>query len=479
MLTSADHLFDVGVIGAGPGGVAAAVSAASSGASVVVVDACARPGGQFYRRPASPVITNTTTHSWRAFDRLEERFESMRVAGRITLRSETTVWSASGSGPFALRLRGSEREPDRLSQAFARSVVVATGAYDRHLPFPGWDLAGVLSGGAAQAVVKSSGVLPGSRVVVAGTGPFLLAVAATMIEAGARVVAIVEANSPVPLVTKAPSLVGVAGRGADLARYIGLLIRNRVPYLRRHRVVAAEGEGKLERAVVMPVDRQWHPTGRTSRVFECDALAVGFGFLPQHELLGQLGCGFRGAQDGGIAAVVDAHQRTTVRGVLACGETTGIGGADLALAEGLIAGASAAREVGLSSVLRDGALARTQARVRRLRRAQDSLHPAFPVMDGWISALEADTVVCRCEGVTTAEVDQAIHELGARDARTVKLLSRAGMGWCQGRMCGFSVERMCAASVGNQEATVAPKRPITTPVSLGALAERPSLDNRA
>ena len=341
-------------------------------------------------------------------------------------------------------MRGGERRHDQLFDAQARVVVVATGAYDRQLPFPGWDLPGVMSGGAAQSLVKSSGVLPGSRIVVAGTGPFLLAVSCTLLEAGADVRAVVEANGPERLLLRAPALLGAWRRGGDLARYTATLARHRVPYLRRQRVIAAEGDGTVERVVLVPVDGDWNAVDGRERVIECDALAVGYGFSVQHELLGQLGCELHTGVDGALSAVVDRGQRTTVRGVLACGETTGVGGADLALAEGVVAGASAAQAVGRTPDARTVDLPAARRHVRRLRRAQDALHAAFPVKTGWIQDLRDDTTLCRCEEMTVSDIRRAIDELGARDARTVKLLARAGMGWCQGRMCGFAVEQLCS-----------------------------------
>ena len=470
-----DHV-DVAVIGAGPAGTAAAVVAAESGARVALIDAGWRPGGQYYRRPADPALTTPAHHPWPAFDALEVRLAAAtsRTAGdprgSVTIHPGTTVWSASGTGPFTLRTRGDERHPDRTGTITARAVIVATGAVDRQLPFDGWDLPGVMSGGAAQSLVKASGVLPGRRVVVAGTGPFLLAVAATILEAGGTVAAVVEAGSPERLLSRIPALLPQVGHVAELARFTALLARHRVPYLRGHRVLQAHGDDHLESVLIGRVDAQWRRTPHPPRALACDALAIGFGFTAQLDLLQQLGADLVQRADGGVAAVIDSGQRTTIPGVLACGETTGIGGAELALREGLVAGASAARAVGCEPVLRDPQLARTIAWVRRNRAAQDALQSAFGVQEGWQEDLAADTVVCRCEEVTAGQVRSAIGDLGATDARTVKLLTRAGMGWCQGRMCSTAVEGICASAGGGPSDPRGGIRPIVVPVPLGALA---------
>ena len=473
---------DVAVVGAGPAGVAAAVVAAESGARVVLIDAGSGPGGQYYRQPAPELPArpgDPPPHPWRAFDELHRRLRRQVTAGRAMLSPDTTVWAAEGRGPFLLRTRRGDREPRApLGAVTARAVVVATGAFDRHLPFPGWELPGVISGGAAQALVKGSRVLPGRATVVAGTGPFLLAVAATLLEAGGRVVAVVEANAPGSLATRLPHLLPAASKGRELARFVALLARYRVPYLRRHRVVRATGADGVESVVVARVDNRWRVKPRSVRTLSCDALAVGYGFTAQTDLLLQLGCPVVAGPDGGLAVDVDTMQRTGVAGVVSAGETTGIGGADLALLEGLVAGAAAARHCGAVPALAAAELARLRRRIARLRRFADALHRAFPVVEGWQAELDDDTVVCRCEEVTAGEIRQVMHGLGAGDARTVKLLSRAGMGWCQGRICGFPIDRMCASlpdavgddATGADRLTRASVRPLAAPVPLASIA---------
>jgi thioredoxin reductase len=474
---------DVVVVGAGPAGVAAAVTAAESGARVTLVDAGARPGGQYYRRPTEPLAragSGVDAHRrWREFDAVEARLRVLVEAGRVRVTHDTVVWAVAGGGPFVVHTRGSDRDPV-LASVTTRCLVIATGAFDRHLPFPGWDLPGVMSGGAAQALVKGSRVLPGRRVVVAGTGPFLLAVAATVLEAGGSVAAVVEANAPESLVARAPRVSAAWARSGDLARFSALLARHRVPYLRRHRVVEAIGSDALTGVTVSKVDSEWRQRPGTARHIACDTLAVGFGFTAQTDLPLALGCAVELAPDGGLAVTVDDDQRSTVPGVLCAGETTGVGGADLALTEGVLAGAAAATFLGLAVAVSERDHSRARTRVRRLRGFAAALHESFAVHDGWRDDMRDDTVVCRCEEVRLREVREARDELGAPDARTVKLFTRAGMGWCQGRICGYAVDRLCSADLAAsggaaQSAGVlaaAARRPVATPISLGALAAR-------
>jgi hypothetical protein len=329
--------------------------------------------------------------------------------------------------------------------------------------------------------VKGSGVLPGRRIVVAGTGPFLLAVAATLLEAGGEVLAVVEANGPESLLARAHRVAPAWARAGDLARFTALLARNRVPYLRRRRVVEAFGTSSLTSVAVARVDRDWRRTDHEVREIACDTLAVGFGFTAQTEIALALGCEAELSGDGGLAIRVDVGQRTTVRGVIACGETTGVGGADLALQEGLVAGTSVAQALGLRSVLSERELSTARTRVRRLRGFAAALHESFPVRAGWEDDVRDDTVVCRCEEVSTVAIRDAVLELDAPDARTVKLMTRAGMGWCQGRVCAFAVDRLCTSLTGGVGGdlgalTAASRRPVGVAISLGALAELTSAD---
>ena len=225
----------------------------------------------------------------------------------------------------------------------------------------------------------------------------------------------------------------------------------------------------MESVTISRVDADWHPVYGSDRVLECDALAIGYGFTAQTDLAGQVGARMRVASDGGLAIEVDERQRTSVPGLLAAGETTGIGGVDLARMEGLIAGVSAVELCGRPPALSDPAIVRGMRDVVRLRGFADALHATFPVRDGWRDDVDDSTLVCRCEEVSAGAVRGAVSGLGATDTRSVKLLTRAGMGWCQGRICAPPVDALCgfdsAASLRG-----ASYRPVAVPVPLGAIA---------
>ncbi|WP_240106985.1 NAD(P)/FAD-dependent oxidoreductase [Streptomyces sp. MUM 203J] len=531
---------DLAVIGAGPAGLAAAVTAADLGLTVTLLDAGERPGGQFYRHPGPGLGARRPEalhHGWRHFASRMRRLGTHRDAGRIVHRPFHHVWTVvpDDGVPGEARVwrlhavAGPDETPVTVR---ARAVLLATGAYERQLPFPGWTLPGVVGAGGAQAMLKSGLVLPGlgvspgraeprPRIVVAGSGPLLLAVAGSLAAAGARVPAVVEGADYTAYARFLRVLARNPGKLGEGALHGGALLRHATRLLTRHAVTAAHGTTRVEAVTVSRLDRDWRPVPGTARRVPCDALAVGHGLVPQLELATGLGCATRRAPDGTPALALDDDQATSVPGIWAAGETGGIGGADLALTEGELAATAIARALRTTPRTRyahpatapgapaphdpapshgtppahdppahdppphspprsvgpeaqHGAPAdprRTAALVRRrarLRGFADAMAAAHRPGPGWADWLRGDTEVCRCEEVTADRVREAVTELGARDARTVKLLTRAGMGWCQGRMCGQAVARLAG------EDPAPDRRPLSCPVPLSHLAELPA-----
>ncbi|GAA3376729.1 NAD(P)/FAD-dependent oxidoreductase [Streptomyces sannanensis] len=458
---------DLAVVGAGPAGLAAAVAAADLGLRVTLLDAGERPGGQFYRHPAPGLGARRPEalhHGWRAFAGRVHRLRDHQRHGRVTHLTAHHVWTVVRD-PDGWRLHAVAGPEETPATVRAAAVLLATGAYERQLPFPGWTLPGVVGAGGAQAMLKSGLVLPGKRIVVAGSGPLLPAVAGSLAAAGARVPAVVEAASYTGYAREVPSLVRNPGKLVEGAVHGGGLLRHSVRLLTRHAVTAAHGKDRVEAVTVSRLDRDWRPVPGTGRRIPCDALAVGHGLVPQLELGTGLGCATRRTPDGTLALELDGDQRTSVPGVWAAGEAGGIGGAELALTEGELAAASIAHELRGTPYPRAVAgLARRRARLRAFADAMAAAHRPGP---GWTGWLDDATDVCRCEEVPAGSIREAVAELGARDARTVKLLTRAGMGWCQGRMCGQAVA--CLAG----EEPAADRRPLSCPVPLKHLAELP------
>ncbi|MEV5436916.1 NAD(P)/FAD-dependent oxidoreductase [Streptomyces sp. NPDC052682] len=442
---------ELAVIGAGPAGLAAALAAAGQGVRATLLDAAPQPGGQFYRQPAAALGATRPEalhHRWRSWERLRDKL----AATGVQVLADHPVWCVEREpGGFTVHaLLGPEQE--RPAEVRARAVLLATGGYETVLPFPGWTLPGVVTAGGAQAMLKGGLVVPGRRAVVAGTGPLLLPVATGLAAAGVEVAALVESAHPRRLLRHGPALAGKLPEGAG---YAVRLLRHRVPLLARRTVIRAHGDDRLTGVTVAALDGGGRVRPGTERHLPCDTLAVGHGMLPHTDLAESLGCRLDGT-----AVAVDDEQRTDVPGVWAAGEATGVGGAALALAEGHIAGHSIAAR--LRGTTPHPAPTVVTSR-KRLRRAAAALAAAFAPPPHWTGQVTDDTVVCRCEEVTAGTVREALA-LGAGDVRTVKLLTRAGMGWCQGRMCGPAVAGLTGCP------PTPSRRPFAHPVPLGVLA---------
>ncbi|MDA2803944.1 FAD-dependent oxidoreductase [Nocardiopsis suaedae] len=440
----------VTIVGAGPAGLAAARAAASAGARVRLIDAEPSPGGQYLRGDAL-----AGPHGGAAG-------QGAHVPDGAEHISDTEVWALEPlpGGGARLHLRSGPADGSGGARtADAPVLVLATGAHDRVLPFPGWDLPGVVTAGAAQALAKSQRTAIGRTAVVAGTGPFLLPVTRSLIGAGARVAAVLEANAPVSgWLRCAGGAAAGFGKFGELVGHTAVLARRRVPYRTRTAVIAAHGDGVLEAVTTVRLDPGWRPLPGTERTIAADALCLGFGFTPRLELAVAAGC----ATTGGFVRV-DAAQATSAPGVFAAGEPTGIGGAALAAAEGEVAGTAAARACGHPVVAPLGAL----RRVRAGRRFAAALAAAHPLRPGWTRWPRDDTPVCRCEEVTLSDLHAAARS--ASGGRAFRLASRAGLGLCQGRVCGRNTAELIGLT--DDDAQRFDRRPIAVPVRLGDLAD--------
>jgi NADPH-dependent 2,4-dienoyl-CoA reductase/sulfur reductase-like enzyme len=454
---------DVAVIGGGPAGLAAATAAARAGALVHLLDGAAEAGGQYWMQPigvhASP--------------------QSLAGAAAITAARGAGVQIHPGADVWAVFdrfriLAAIGAEPLEIA---ARAIVVASGAQDRVPAFPGWTLPGVLTAGAAQRLAKLGGVRAGRRVVVAGSGPFLLVVAGVLRTLDTELVAFVEARRPA-----AASALHLArfperwGEALQLLRPIAdTRTRRRFGWI----VTEALGTDHVEAVRIARLDANGAIDERRTHVIDgIDALVTGWGFRPSIEVTAQLGCAhaFDDARGGWFCETDPATARTSIAGVYAAGEVTGVAGALGAQLTGSIAGASAATELGFPA---PAAPARAGQR-RRLARAAafaagiNALYAPPPALAG---LARADTIVCRCESVTAAEIRRA-HDDGVESVYGAKAWTRAGMGRCQGRMCGWSIAQLLARD-GNdaRPGFNAPRIPLR-PVSLDVVAAALDDDER-
>ena len=448
---------DVGVVGAGPAGMAAAAELARGGLDVVVLDEGQRAGGQIYRQ----MVDGGDAHAVAEPPSHAVGHELLTDFGSTAVRliSGAVVWDAQ---PGRLWFERDGRS--RLLRC--REIVLAPGAYDRCVPFPGWTLPGVVTAGALQVMVRGFGVVPGRRALVVGSGPLLLPTVTSLLAAGVKVVAALEASSRWRAVRAAPAVALHAARRREASWYMRQLWRAGVQLRWGWTVFACEGDGRVQRAVIGRVDARGRPRPRTRRTIDVDVVGAGFGLVPSTEIALRLGCEARfDAARGGHIAVVDRQQRTSVADVYAAGEVCGIGGAEVAMAEGVLAAASVlAARTGQS--VANGPI----ERVRRERRAADSLLRAFAPLPGLNQLALPDTIVCRCEDVTRLRAEQAAAVHGA-SMRAIKVGCRAGMGPCQARICGPQLQALATGNAAlpmDQPVVQVPLKPVRAATILAA-----------
>lgn len=411
---------DLLIVGAGPAGMAAALAAAPSGASIVMLDDNPAPGGQIWRDGPGAALPQQARAMRDALERHANIriLTGCRVVGLGGARGELTLLLENAEGGWAQR---------------AGKVILCTGARELLLPFPGWTLPGVTGAGGLQALVKAGLPVAGQRIVVAGTGPLLLATANTVRKAGGQVVRIAEQSPWRHLAAFAAQL---PRWPAKAAQALTLLDRQ----FRAHsHVVEAMGDESVSAV------RVHRGAGRHEEIIACDRLACGFGLVPNTQLGELMGCAL-GAHDG---LAVDSQQATTVPGIHAAGECTGFGGSERALAQGAIAGHSAVGDMFLARAL--------QPRLARWDSFAVALRRHFALREELKSLPRPDTLVCRCEDVSYAEV---AARSGWIDA---KLHTRCGMGACQGRVCGGAMQFLLGWRP-------APPRHLLSPARIGTLA---------
>jgi D-hydroxyproline dehydrogenase subunit alpha len=406
--------FDVVVIGAGPAGMAAAVAAAQQGAEVCLIDDNPKCGGQIWRGHGN----DSNSHS------AHGRFAQLRMAlksGHVAIRSGASV--VAFPVPGTLRLEKS----DDFEDISYRRLILATGARERFLPFPGWTAPGVMGAGGLQAMVKAGLPIRGKHVVLSGSGPLLLAVAANLAKSGARIVGIYE---QAPLAQIARFGLRLFGYPDKLREGVAFRASARsAPYRTGSWVLEADGDHSLKSVTIS--------VNGVVRTIQCDYLGCGFHLVPNLELPHLLRCR---VQSGYVC--VDETQETSVKNVYCAGEPTGIGGLEKALCEGEIAGLACAKRSA------DHLFKRRDRYVRFARH----LDEAFALRTELNQLPAPDTFICRCEDVSRRDLDSA------RSWREAKLHTRCGMGPCQGRICGPATEFLFGWDSGHPRPPAFPAR---------------------
>jgi thioredoxin reductase/bacterioferritin-associated ferredoxin len=457
--------YDVAIIGAGPAGLAAAAMTAKAGLSTLLLDENAGPGGQVWRAlDATPLRRRDILGEdyWAG----EALVKEARQSGAEIVAS-ATVWALDHNLELAVSIGGAS------SFVKARRVIVATGALERPFPIPGWTLPGVMTAGAAQTLLKTSGMIPAGRIVIAGQGPLLWLLAAQLLRAGAKIDLVLDTAERGAWRKAAAHMLAFAV-SPYFAKGLALLreVKTKTKVVSGVVDLVAEGDGRVERLT--------YEAGGRRVTIAVDTLLLHHGVVPNINL----------AMAAGVKHVWDARQYcwrpeldadfgSSLTGLAIAGDGAGIGGALAAVARGRIAARAAIEALAPQAAGGLDGMALLRADLARAERGRAFLDIMFRP-SAHFRIPRGDTLVCRCEEVSARDVLEAVA-IGATGPNQLKAYRRAGMGPCQGRLCGLTVTELMAEArgVGPEEIGYYRLRPPVKPITLGELASAPASETEA
>jgi hydrogen cyanide synthase HcnB len=420
------------IVGAGPAGMRAAERLVDAGQRPIVIDEAQRFGGQIYRQP--PAAMQRERRDLYGFEAgrasaVLDRFDALRA--NIDYRPETLVWQVEAN---ALQLLHTGRTRVQTFDA----LILATGATDRVLPFPGWTLPGVYTLGAAQVALKFQATLIGPRVVFAGTGPLLYLVAWQYASHGGRVAAVLDSAPLSAKLRAAPGMLARPAVAAKGAYFVARLRMKGVPIHGGVTLIKADGGERV-------TSLTWYAQGNAQKT-ECDAIGFGHGLRSETQLADLAGCAFDWSDvDQAWLPTHDAAGRSSGRGVYLAGDGAGILGADAAELSGASAAQAALEDLqGASATTASDLAMQPHVAFRR------ALETAFALPERWAEEAKDDLIVCRCEEITAGDLRACVRSTGTRELNRLKALTRIGMGRCQGRMCTPAAARLLAHATSQE-----------------------------
>jgi NADPH-dependent 2,4-dienoyl-CoA reductase/sulfur reductase-like enzyme len=429
------------VVGAGPAGIRAAQTLVEHGLRPAVIDESPCAGGQIYRQqPPNFQRTPRQLYGFESEAAKAVHATFAQIAERIDYRPNELVWGADAR---ALELWNSNQQT--FSRVPWQQVIIATGATDRILPFPGWTLPGVYSLGGAQVALKYQGCAIGRQVVLAGSGPLLYLLAWQYKKAGVDLRAVLDyADFPqqmaaLPALGRAPK---VLLKGLYYVAWL------------RSQGVALYGGARIHSAVgtAQVSGLRWHRKGKPDNLqhIDCDAVAFGYGLRSETQLADLLGCEFEYSTQQHAWLARQQQGVSSQPGVYLAGDGAGILGAAAAELSGERAALKLLQSIDIKIDL--GRLAAINRRLERLNHFANGLDNAFPFPEGWAAQVPDDTVICRCEQISAGEIRHTVAESGCREINQLKSLCRSGMGRCQGRICGIATAELLASASGQSTA---------------------------
>jgi thioredoxin reductase/bacterioferritin-associated ferredoxin len=462
--------FDLVIIGGGPAGITAATEAARMGATVALVEENQNLGGKVFAPTGNAIRGGAADEIEKTIgSRILKDFD--RIQDNISVFLNTEVWGFVDQKTVLLYSRADVDKP--VKRIMGGKLILSVGAFEKAIPFPGWTLPGMFSVGGLNTLVKK-GIVPGKRFLIAGSGPLQLVLANHLIQAGARLSAIVNAASFKDIAANAFKL----SANIDYLKirsgfdYLRNIKRHHIPIYRSYIVSRVYGTSEVEKAQIVKVDGSWNPIKGTEKEVSVDAVAYGFGLIPCTDLTRLCGCKHIYDEHLGYWRVeLNERMETNIPGVFAAGDGLTIKGYSAAIEEGRVAALEACAQ--LDRVSRREANRLLQPALRKLKRfnrfgqIMDVLSTPRP---GIFNILSDDTVVCRCEEVTMQDVISAVAD-GARDVNDIKRRTRLGMGHCQGRFCGQVINELIwrLTGVREQREVFTPRIPVK-PVPFGCLS---------
>ncbi|EFP96421.1 NAD(P)/FAD-dependent oxidoreductase [Vibrio caribbeanicus] len=456
---------EVVIVGGGPAGMSAASELSSFDIVSTVLDEAPKVGGVIYRGPwrkteSLPHLDEKLTG---AISRLQQDY--INNTQFIHFKSQTRVLGPIGDQQLLIA------KDNNLSTVDYDYLLLATGCQERAIPFPGWELPGVMLLGAIQLQIKSGLVRPGNKVLIAGTGPLLVLVACQLHKAGCKIEAIYEACEFSALAKESLAILNRPQQALDGLSMMWYLKKHKIPLRYGWGIVNAEGENQVHRATVAPYNKDWEPDVSQAVEHKVDTVGIGYGFSARSQLAQLIGLDVVYDYMNGTIPITDDYQNSSNSRVYCAGDSAKIAGADAAMLEGKIAAWAIANKIGK---LTDAELERkvktarkTLARFYRFRKGFDN--SSYRKL-GLLSLPKAETIICRCEQIKREAIDDAIAQ-GCRDIVTLKMRTRITMGDCQGKVCShYCYDRLSKEGFEEEQGLVRPRFPLD-PIPFSILEE--------
>jgi D-hydroxyproline dehydrogenase subunit alpha len=459
--------YNIVIIGSGFSGIVAADILADYNLNILLVDENFHIGGQLLRKIPTLLGDLSSFHP-DYVKKIGFKFVESVKQRKITILNKTCVVGIYPDNRLML-----EVERKEIIEVSYDILLFATGARERFLPFKGWTLPGVFSTGMVQVLIKSSGVLPAKKMLVGGSGLFLFSVAYEFLKNKGKVIAVLEQSGMLDKIKMVPALFHQWSKAAEGAKFLSRIYLSGVPVRYGRKIIEARGNDCVEEVVTGKVDENGKLIEGSEKIYKTDALAVGYGFVPNIEGPQLAGCDleFSSSKGGWIVKVNDLLE-TSVPNVLAAGEITGVGGGLKSINEGKIAALTILKKlVKISEYDFNSEFKKLYSEHKHHMQFVHFFNSLYQIPQNAFLNIPDDTIVCRCEDLTMGDIKKSIAA-GYKTPKALKTGTRVSMGNCQGRTCGPVVYDILAAFTNQSpgETGLFHSRPPLKPISIEALA---------